>query len=59
MAKKNRLTQEEEIISILSREGFREISPEELTLEPYKSLAKMPECFKAKFPGKSNVHKAA
>jgi len=59
MAKKIRLTQEEEIISILSREGFREISPEELTREPYKSLAKMPECFKEKSCGKSDTHKAA
>jgi hypothetical protein len=59
MAKKIRLTQEEEIICLLSREGFKEISPEELTHEPYKSLAKMPECFKAKSPGKSNIHKEA
>jgi hypothetical protein len=35
---------------LLSREGFREISPAELTYEPYKSLAKMPVCFKANSP---------
>jgi hypothetical protein len=58
MAKKIRLTQEEEIINLLNREGFREISREELTQEPYKTLAKMPECFKAKTPGKSNLQKA-
>ncbi len=45
MAKKIRLTQEEEIIRLLSREGFKEISPEELLQEPYKTLSKMPDCF--------------
>ena len=59
MAKKIRLTQEEEIIRLLSKEGFREISPEELALEPYKTLAKMPECFEVKLPSTSNQRKVA
>ena len=58
MAKIIRLTQEEEIIRLLGREGFREISPEELAQEPYKSLAKMPECFDVKLSGKSTPSKA-
>jgi len=45
MAKKIRLTQEEEVIRLLQREGFKEITPAELATEPYKSLAVMPECF--------------
>ncbi|MFZ4860065.1 MAG: hypothetical protein ACOYL3_27190 [Desulfuromonadaceae bacterium] len=45
MAKKIRLTQEEEIIRLLSREGFKEITPEQLLQEPYKTLSKMPDCF--------------
>lgn len=45
MAKKMRLTQEDEIIRFLRREGFREIAPEELLQEPYKTLSKMPDCF--------------
>lgn len=45
MAKKIRLTQEEEIVRLLHREGFKEILPEELAREPYKTLAKMPDCF--------------
>lgn len=47
MAKKIRLTQEEEVIRLLKREGFREVSPQEVTQEPYKSLAKLPDCFEA------------
>lgn len=45
MAKKIRLTQEEEVIRLLKREGFREVSLRECTQEPYKSLAKLPDCF--------------
>ncbi|MBI4684767.1 MAG: hypothetical protein HY755_06170 [Nitrospirae bacterium] len=46
MAKKVRLTQEEEIIRILRKEGFRKVSEKDLRKEPYKSLAKLPSCFK-------------
>ena len=52
MAKKIRLTQEEEVIRLLNKEGFREISSEELMQEPYKSFAKMPDCFGKKLPAK-------
>jgi hypothetical protein len=45
MAKKIRLTQEEEIVRLLKKEGFRELTPVEMEKEPYKSLAKVPECF--------------
>lgn len=45
MAKKMRLTQEEEVIRLLKKEGFREVSPQEFIQEPYKSLAKLPDCF--------------
>jgi len=57
MAKKIRLTQEEEVIRFLNREGFREISSEELLKEPYKSFVKMPDCFEHKFPGKAGIKK--
>jgi len=57
MAKKIRLTQEEEVIRLLNREGFREISSEELLQEPYKSLIKMPDCFGNKLPAKSGFIK--
>lgn len=46
MAKKVRLTQEEEIIKVLKKEGFREITEKEIGKEPYKSIAKAPLCFK-------------
>lgn len=46
MAKKVRLTQEEEIIKVLKKEGFREITENEIKKEPYKSIAKAPLCFK-------------
>jgi hypothetical protein len=59
MAKKIRLTQEEEIIRLLSREGFREVTPVELAQEPYKTLAKMPDCFCAPTGKKRSVVKTA
>lgn len=45
MARKIRLSQEEEIIKILNREGFREIPPSELCKEPYITLSQRPDCF--------------
>jgi len=44
MAKKVRLTQEE-VVRLLTREDFREVSPEDLKIEPFKSIAKKPYCF--------------
>jgi len=46
MAKKTRKSQEEKVIEMLKREGFRELSKSEIRKEPYKSISKMPECFK-------------
>lgn len=46
MAKKIRLTQEEDIIRILKKEGFKELDSKEMKKEPYKSLGKLPTCFK-------------
>lgn len=46
MAKKIRLTQEEEIVKVLRKEGFRELTEKEIGKEPYKSIAKTPLCFK-------------
>lgn len=48
MAKKIRPSQEEEIIRFLNNEGFREVKQEELMKEPYKTLAKIPDCFERK-----------
>ena len=47
MAKKIRKSQEEEVIEMLKREGFRELSKGEVQKEPYKSIYKMPECFES------------
>jgi hypothetical protein len=45
MAKKIRKSQEEEIIQILKREGFRELNEKDLQKEPYKSIYALPDCF--------------
>ena len=45
MAEKVRSTQEEEIILVLKREGFKEISEEEVKEEPYRSIYALPNCF--------------
>jgi hypothetical protein len=47
MAKKIRKSQEEEVIEMLKREGFRELSKSEIQKEPYKTIYKLPECFEA------------
>jgi len=46
MVKKIRPTQEEEITQILKREGFKELTADEVKKEPYKSIYKLPDCFK-------------
>ena len=48
MVKKIRPTQEEEIVQILRREGFEELSEEDLKAEPNKSIHNWPDCFKKK-----------
>ncbi len=45
MVTKIRKTQEEEVLALLKREGFRELLEDEIRMEPYKSIYKMPECF--------------
>jgi hypothetical protein len=45
MAEKVRLTQEEEVIEMLRREGFEELTEEEVAKEPYRSTFTLPECF--------------
>jgi hypothetical protein len=52
MAKKIRKSQEEEVISMLKKEGFKELSKAEIAKEPYKSIYAMPDCFKQ---GKGNA----
>ncbi len=44
MAEKIRKSQEEKVIEMLKREGFRELSEKDLEMEPYKSIYSMPEC---------------
>jgi len=46
MAKKIRKSQEEEVVLMLKKEGFRELSEAEITKEPYKSIYALPDCFK-------------
>jgi len=46
MAKKVKLTQEEEVIKMLKKEGFEELTEKEIRKEPYKSIHKLPVCFK-------------
>jgi hypothetical protein len=45
MAKKIRLTEEEEVVEMLKREGFKELTKEELKKPQYRSIYKLPECF--------------
>jgi len=44
--KKIRKTQEEEIIAILKKEGFREVSEHEITASPSRYFFEFPECIK-------------
>ena len=45
MVTRIRLSQEEEIIETLLKEGFEELSEEQIEKEPYKSICKLPDCF--------------
>ena len=45
MAKKIRPTEEEEVVAMLKREGFRELTKEEIRKPQYRSLVELPECF--------------
>lgn len=46
MAKRIRLSEEKEVIKMLKKEGFKELSEKEIKKEPYKSIYKRPACFK-------------
>ncbi|MFZ4441054.1 MAG: hypothetical protein ACOYOS_21800 [Syntrophales bacterium] len=46
MAKKIRKSEEEEVVIMLKKEGFRELSEAEIAKEPYKSIYALPDCFK-------------
>ena len=45
MAERVRPSQEEEIVEILLKEGFEELTEQEVSEEPYKSIYRLPECF--------------
>ena len=45
MAIKMRQTQEEEILQMLEKERFIELTEKELQKEPYKSIYALPDCF--------------
>jgi hypothetical protein len=47
MVKTMRLTQEEEVIMTLQREGFEELTEQDIQKEPYKSIYRLPDCFQA------------
>jgi hypothetical protein len=50
MAERVRPSQEEEIIEMLEREGFEELTEQEVGEEPYRSIYMLPECFKPEQP---------
>jgi hypothetical protein len=60
MAKKIRKSQEDEVIAMLKREGFRELSQSDIEKEPYKSIYSMPICFEKekKTPRKNPLSKS-
>jgi hypothetical protein len=57
MVAKVRKTQEEEVLDMLKREGFRELSRNEIRKEPYKTIYKLPNCFKKKSGAKNAARK--
>jgi hypothetical protein len=57
MAKRIKKSQEEEIIQVLKREGFKEVNEKDLHKEPYKSIYALPDCFTKEQNRKRGVHK--
>jgi hypothetical protein len=57
MAKKRKMTEEEEVIKMLKREGFTEIPPEKIKEEPYRTIYALPSCFDE--PGKKRTSRRA
>ena len=45
MVEKIRKSEEEKVIEMLKREGFRELNKKEIQKEPYKSIYRLPDCF--------------
>ncbi len=45
MVRKIKKTQEDLVIEMLKREGFRELSKNEIRKEPFRTIYKLPECF--------------
>lgn len=45
MAKQRKMTEEEEVIRMLEREGFTEVPPEMIKEEPYRTIYALPSCF--------------
>ncbi len=45
MVGKIKKTQEDLVIEMLKREGFRELSKSEIRKEPFRTIYKLPECF--------------
>jgi hypothetical protein len=42
---KRKMTEGEEVIRMLEREGFTEIPPEKVKEEPYRTIYALPSCF--------------
>ena len=57
MVEKIRKSQEEEIIQVLEREGFKEVNEKDLQKEPYKSIYALPDCFAKERNSKLETHK--
>ena len=57
MVKKIRKSQEEEILQVLKREGFKELNEKDLQKEPYKSIYALPDCFAKEKNPKPGPHK--
>jgi len=59
MARKVRKTQEEEVVAVLKREGFKEIPESEIDKEPYKTIYTLPDCISESKPLRMRKTKAA
>ncbi|MBM4333361.1 MAG: hypothetical protein FJ117_19440 [Deltaproteobacteria bacterium] len=57
MAKKRKMTEEEEVIRMLKKEGFTEIPPEKIKGEPYRTIYALPSCFDE--PGQKRIRRGA
>jgi hypothetical protein len=46
MAKRIRPTEEEEVVEMLKREGFKELTEKEIKKKENRLIDRLPECFK-------------